>query len=261
MNDGIRPLPGYTRREFAGGQLVAMYRVIDALSEVLDCWGTLYSWARSFQQPRALRGRAPVYVATLPSLSDTTVAVRHAWHGGLLAAFTRDVYRRPSRAPVELQISHSLREVGISTPELVAYALYSVGPGLVRVDVASRYIPESYDFAAVLADHTPSISRVEAFRAIEVLLAQLARSGFVHPDLNVKNILLCRDAGAVTATVLDVDVMQRVPVRDAAKVRVRNLQRLERSLRKAPAQFGVQLSDTEFERFRAMMLPAREDFS
>ena len=258
-NDGVHPLPGYTRCEFAGGQLVAMDAVIGAASEVLSRSGTLYSWARSVQQPRALHGRAPVFVATLSGPPDTTVVVRHAWHGGLLAPFTRDMYRRPSRAPAELQISQSLREVGIPTPELVAYALYAVAPGLVRVDVASRYIPDSYDFAAVLADHAPSISRADAFRAIQFLLLQLARHGFVHPDLNVKNILLYREAHVVTAAVLDVDVMQRVPVGDARKARIRNFERFDRSLRKAPAQFGVHLSDAEFESFRAMMKPARED--
>jgi len=257
QTDGIHPLPGYTTRELAGVHLVAMDVLVPELVEILDRCGTLYAWARTAQQPHALRGRAPVFVATLPGPADATIVVRHAWHGGLLAPFTRDVYRRPSRAPMELQISRSLREAGIPTPEVVAYALYEVAPGLVRVDVASRYIPDSYDFAAVLADHAPSIPRADAFRAIQVLLLQLARNGFVHPDLNVKNILLYHDSGDVTAAVLDVDVMRRVPVGNRGTVRVRNFERLERSMRKAPAQFGVQLSNAELESFHVMMTMMR----
>lgn len=253
MNDGPEPLYGYARRELSGAQLVAKDSLVDELSAVINQFGTLYTWARRVQQPRALRGRAPVFVATVPGPKDITVVVRHSWHGGLLAPLTRDVYRRPSRAPVELQNSNALRKLGIPTPELVAYALYAVAPGLVRVDVASSYIPDSYDFAAVLAEHAPTITRTEAFAAIRSLLVQLAQNGFIHPDLNIKNILLYRDAGTVVAAILDVDVMERVPLRHVGKAKLENIARLERSLRKAAKQFGVQMSNAEYEEFIALL--------
>lgn len=228
--------------------------MVEVLSEVLNRSGTLYSWARGVQQPQALRGRAPVFVATLPGAKTTTVVVRHAWHGGMLAPLTRDVFWRPSRAPVELHISHVLRQCGIPTPEFVAYALYRVAPGLVRVDVATEYIPESHDLAAVLADHVPDMSRAHAFEAIATLLRQLASNGFVHPDLNVKNVLLYRDNALLTAAVLDVDVMQHIGAQHAGKASQENYERFERSLRKSVRQFGVVLSEDEIATFRRKLL-------
>lgn len=245
--------PGYSSRTFKDGELVAHDSVIDALANVLSEFGTLYAWARSTQQPRALRGRAPVFVATVPRGNHTTVVVRHAWHGGMLAPITRDIYFRPTRAPNELRLSQSLRKLGVATPEFMAYALYNVGPGMVRVDVATRFVENSDDLASVLADHVPNISRSEAFIAVRELLTKLSQHGFVHPDLNVKNILLYRVGESVVAAVLDVDVMRQIPANEAARAAAENYLRLDRSLRKAERQFGIRISNEEHENFRQLM--------
>jgi Lipopolysaccharide kinase (Kdo/WaaP) family len=247
--DGVYPLPGYARRTFAGSELVATECVLDELSAIVAQYGTLYAWARTQPQARALRGRAPVYVASIPDRQQTTVVVRHVWHGGMLAPFTRDRFRRPTRAPLELLRSHMLRECGIPTPELVGYALYNAGPGLARVDVATRYVPRSNDFAAVLANQVPDISRSEGFDALDILLLQLARNGFIHPDLNIKNILLHKKSLSTQAMVLDVDVMQWNADVPAADIMKRNAARLLRSLLKARHQFGIVFSETEREAF------------
>lgn len=246
--------PGYSCRKLKGVELVAHDSVIDALSNVLTQFGTLYAWAGSAQQPRALRGRAPVFVARVPGAADATIVVRHAWHGGMLAPITRDLYFRPTRAPDELRMSRSLRETGIATPEFMAYALYDAGLGVVRVDVATRFVENSNDFAAVLADHVPNITRAEAFAAVRELLAQMSTHGFVHPDLNVKNILLYRVAESVKAAVLDVDVMQQIPKSEGERAAMDNFLRLDRSLQKAERQFGIKLSNEEYETFRALMM-------
>lgn len=248
-----QPPHGYQSQRVGDATLVATDDTIDALAAVITQHKTLYTWARQVQQPRALRGRAPVFVASIPSHNDITIVVRHAWHGGLLAPLTRDVYRRPSRAPRELQMSERLRRSGIPTPAIVAYALYDAGPGLVRVDVASRYIADSYDFAAVLAQHAPDIDRISAFDALKVLLGNLARNQVVHPDLNIKNVLLFRDAERLAAAVLDVDVVEHSINESPAAVHVRNVARLARSMRKAPAQFGIQITPDEYTAFDQVM--------
>src|SRR5688572_10701168 len=120
-------------------EVVATESAVDELTALVAKHGTLYAWARAQPQARALSGRAPVYVATLPDRLQTTLVVRHSWHGGLLAPITGDRFRRPTRAPVELLRSFMLRECGIPTPEVVGFALYSAGPGFARVDVATRY--------------------------------------------------------------------------------------------------------------------------
>lgn len=247
--DSAYPISGYTRRRMHIAELVARNNVLDELANIIRRERTLYAWARGHQQSRALSGRAPVFVATLSDDAGTTIVVRHSWHGGLLAPITGDRFFKPSRAPLELMRSHMLRDCGIPTPEVIAFALYPAGMGFVRVDVATRYLPDSYDFAAVLSGLAPDVNREEAFAAIELLLRQLSRSGFVHPDLNIKNILLHRKEGAIVATVLDVDVM-RWNQNAAAETNTQlNAERLLRSLLKARRQFGISFTDDEQNAF------------
>jgi 3-deoxy-D-manno-octulosonic acid kinase len=47
------------------------------------------------------------------------VVVRHAWHGGLLAPLTRDLFAPPTRAPHELRVALRLADAGVPTPEVV----------------------------------------------------------------------------------------------------------------------------------------------
>src|SRR5688572_8126297 len=92
--DGVYPLPGYARHTAAAAEVVATEPLVGALAAIVAQHGTLYAWARGQPQPRALSGRAPVYVATIPDHSHTTIVVRHSWHGGLLAPITGDRFRR-----------------------------------------------------------------------------------------------------------------------------------------------------------------------
>lgn len=211
--------------------LVAVPALFDALASRLRAHDTLYAWAEGQPQPRALQGRGVVYVAELDECA-TTVAVRHAWHGGLFAPLTGDRFLVPTRAPREAAVSLTLGERGIETPEVLAYALYPAGPGLRRVDVCTRYVANAWDFSAVLSGLAHGLERGAAERAIVALLGRLARAGVVHPDLNVKNILLePRDGSAPVAWLLDVDVVEfhdGVP----RSIMQRNLARLERSIRK-----------------------------
>src|SRR6187397_349615 len=83
-------------RQLDGADVTAHAALLDELASLVETHGTLYDWAAQQPQPRALKGRAPVYVASLPSQRETVV-VRHAWHGGLLAPVTGDRFWRPSR--------------------------------------------------------------------------------------------------------------------------------------------------------------------
>jgi 3-deoxy-D-manno-octulosonic acid kinase len=251
--DGAYPLPGYARRNIGRVQVVAKVETMDALTGVVATHGTLYAWASQQPQAKQLRGRAPVYVAALSDDSATTVVIRHSWHGGLLAPITGDRFFRPTRAPVELLRAYMLRECGIPTPEVIGFALYPAGPALSRVDVATRYIPNAHDLAEVLTGKAPNITRPQAMDALHVLLAKLAHNGFTHPDLNVKNILYYFENDALTAAVLDVDVMRWDRTQPAPVVMMANFARLNRSLRKSYQQFGVTFTDEEYHTFLLRM--------
>jgi len=224
--------------------------LLPRVADLVRSHGSLYDWASSEPQPRALRGRAPVYVAALPH-GGPTVVVRHAWHGGLLAPLTQDLFRRPTRAPLELARSRELQAMAIPTTEVLGYVLYDAVFGLARVDVMTRYVPDTADLGMVLAGLAPAIECDAALGATLDLLTNLAAHRVVHPDLNVKNILLHTPEGApARAMVIDVDVVQ-LHAASPAQAMERNVSRLSRSLRKWKRQFGCDLSDTSITAFAA----------
>ena len=204
--------------------------------------GSLYEYARSHSAARAFSGRGVAYAVPLPGES-TCVVVRHNRHGGWLAPLTGDLFRWPSRAPLELEVSHRLRNSGVATPEIISYALYPTGAGFCRADVASLEVPASRDLSEAIMSADADY-RARALRATARLVQSLAESGARHHDLNVKNVLL-RDAaeGGLDALVLDVDRV--VFSSDRAMVREANLARLLRSARKWRANYGALVTESE----------------
>jgi hypothetical protein len=180
-----------------------------AIDTILSTGATLHAWAATTPHARPLRGRDTAYATVL---GGSPVVVRHSRHGGLLAAATQDFFFAPTRAPYELDIAIRLRAAGVPTPEVVAYARYAVVPGIERADVVTREVP-----GRVLA----------STEGAEGLLAAMSRAGAVHPDLNMRNVLV----DGSTAYVLDVDRVYFVRPGDH-RVDMRNRARLMRSARK-----------------------------
>lgn len=212
-----------------------MPALMQAMADVVRSSGTLYSWASRQPQSRLLRGRAPVYVVSFDDI-DGRYVVRHAWHGGLLAPITRDVFLPPTRALREMRMSAQLRSAGIETAECVGFARYRAPGGLYRADVVTRYVPDAVDLGALLANGAsePDLDfRRGLDAAIETVLA-LSRAGFVHPDLNAKNLLITRDARGerLRAVVIDVDTIEHLPHGEERRTRAANAARLLRSLQK-----------------------------
>lgn len=96
----------------------------------------------------------------------------------------------------ELRASEAARSRGIATPAIKAGAWYDEVI-FRRADVATSYIPDSADLAAVLFGEHANGSGVEA---AFVLIRNIISGGLVHRDLNLKNILI-----ADRAYVLDLD--------------------------------------------------------
>lgn len=237
---------GYARITSPDGDAegVALDALAAPLSAVLAS-GTVHAHAAAATGRRTLDGgRGPVYAIPIGA---AVAVVRHATHGGLLAPLTRDLYLLPTRAPYELATSIRLRESGVATPEVLAYALYRAGPraapgsGLRRVDVVTREIPGGRTLAACLsADSGAGNGREVSARderqavwdAARALIAAMGRVGAYHADLNVRNVLITgADGGALMAHALDIDrVLWRRPGDPA--VALANTARLDRSARK-----------------------------
>jgi len=240
--------PGYSRfLTTRGAEVVALTTLARTVREAM-AYGTLYEYAARQMAERGsgavrLEGRGPVYAVTLPD-RVTRVVIRHARHGGLLAPITGDAFLAPTRAPRELAVAARLREAGVRTPEVVAYALYQVVPFVMRSDVATRQIV-GRDLGESLRDGTDPTTRRALLSATVELLQALGRTGARHPDLNVKNVLLSPAGdGAFEAHVLDVDrIRMRTP--GDPRVAAGNLERLLRSARKWRERHGVQLGEDE----------------
>jgi len=224
--------------------------VLDDLAEIVREYDTVYDWAAEQPQPRALRGRAPVYVATLPSCGIPAV-VRHGWHGGILAPVTADLFRRPTRAPVEMEQSTALRAVGIPTTEVLGFARYPAAFGLCHVDVVTRYVADAADLGMVLAGLAPFVDDETALACTLRLLVQLAHHGVIHPDLNVKNVLLRPTTDGIEALIIDVDVVRWNAARSRSDTMRANVARLTRSIRKWRTHFGCNVTDARLAAFTA----------
>ena len=222
---------------------LALAPLVRTLEEALRD-GTLYDYAARHPRARALSGRATAWAVPLPD-AVTQVVVRHGWHGGLLRHLTGDRFLAPTRAPHELRTSLTLRERGVPTPEIVAFATYPAGPLLRRSDVASREVPRARDLALTFLGPPERAAKAAALEATATLLAQLAAAGARHADLNLKNVLLePAAAGGFTAWVLDVDRVGFFP-RGDARVAALNHARLARSARKWARLYGADVTEQD----------------
>jgi hypothetical protein len=196
---------------------------------------------------RPLSGRGTAYAIALP-VSRVPVVVRHNRHGGLLAPVRSDLFLPPTRAPHELRVALRLAESGVRTPSVLMYAIERVAPLLRRADVVTREVTESCDLAAYMSPETDPRTRAEAWAATRELVRSLRDAGARHHDLNVKNVLLARDAigGPLHAWVLDVDRVEFGRPSDAS-VHAANVARLLRSARKWRDERGAKFDEHELD--------------
>ena len=123
-------------------------------------------------------------------------------------------------------------------------------PDQVEFDAAGQPFLVVLDKPVQAAGLVPDIDRDDALSATRTLLQRLATAGVVHPDLNVKNVLLMREArGALTAMIIDVDVVHRDATRAPADTMQANVARLLRSMRKWRSHFGCDVTEELLERF------------
>ena len=249
-----RTPPGYERLHRPGVDAVARTTLADAVGEALSA-GSLYEYAAHHPDARPLRGRGVAYAVPLPD-GATRVVVRRSRHGGWLAPVTGDIFVGHTRAPRELEVSLRLTREGIATPEVIAYSTYPVAPLLRRADVATREVGGGLDLAATLEREPDAESIRDAVRAVARLLARMASAGARHPDLNVRNVLIARDAnGQREAWLLDVDrVWFDAP--GHPRVREANLSRFARSARKLRDREGLPFGEGEMALLAAL---AREE--
>ncbi len=175
------------------------------VSSVVAGAGSLHEHAARQKGARSMPGRGTVYLLEAP---DGIWVVRHYLRGGAFAGVLGDRYMRGGepRPFAELRVSEEARSRGIATPRVRAAATYG-GGAFYRGDIATEYIDHAVDLAVLSlgARQWPLEQRIAAWRAAGALLRMCFETGLVHPDLNLKNILIQRSESGIAAYVIDLD--------------------------------------------------------
>lgn len=244
------PVPaGYERLEIGATTVVTRTAAVAGVRQALREAPTLHAWAAQVPDALGFTGRATAWGVTLPC-GATRVVVRRSRHGGMLGPLQGDRFVAPGRAPLELEVALRLQEAGVRTPDVVAYALYPAGPGLCRIDVLTRRLPDGADLPTVWAA-ADATTRDAILAAVASLLRDLQAAGAHHADLNAKNLHLAAEGGRWRAWVLDVDRV-RFGVPNDPGLAARNLARLTRSLRKWRTRAALPVDDATLARLATL---------
>lgn len=218
------------RSSFTLGNLTCLCR--EALAVELRALYARHRWIydmlRSDPHSEVLRGRRPVMSGTLPG--GTALVVKRLHHGGVLAPVTGDRFLTAARLHTLVEAADRLRAAGVATPAAL-FASWRRVSGFVRGEVGTGTIPDARDASDLLFGHAgclPTQWRDIAASAGD-LAGRLHAAGAVHGDFNLMNILF---PPVGPPMILDLDKVRfRDPPLPAA-VRMRNLGRLLRSVRK-----------------------------
>lgn len=184
-------------------------------------------------------------------LNDGRWVVRHYHRGGAVGPLLGDRYLRlgTPRPVRELRLGWALEERGLPTTDHVGAAVYPAGPWY-RGDLVTRYVPGAHDLAAVLfpGRATDETDPAAAMEVTGRLFRTLHEGGVIHPDLNLKNILIVGAGPSPQTRVLDLDGA-RLQARVGPRARRRMVERFWRSGRKWSARTGAALDPVWVEAF------------
>lgn len=226
--------PEYEAWTFPGGGAVARRDVAPAVRAALGASGTLYAWAAAQPGREAFAGRGAAYGVTLGGVGTV---VRHARRGGyVIAPILGDRFVGRPRFFRELAWSRYLAGAGVATPAFLAGAWNRTGL-IHRADVATERVP-GRDLAAFFFEGiSPSDEeRAAALRAVGALVRRLHDARVVHPDLQLRNVLV--GGTPLGAWLLDIDSCRG----GGAGARGRNLRRFFRSWEKWNRTAGPHLT-------------------
>lgn len=239
---------GYTRGSVDSAIFIARDDLAESLQRLIRRWSSLYDWATAHPEAQAIRGRDTLYI--VPGLDDDRWVVRRLTHGGLLAPLTGKRFLRLGlpRPFNELRVAERLRELGVPTPAVLAAVVYHLGP-FYGGEVARRAVENATDLAGSLFDQSLDAGRrLEAMEAAGRLVGVMHRVGLVHPDLNLRNILIQWTGTKPTAHILDLEKCRFAKLGPLRRRRM--LARLRRSARRFEEGSGETIAVEEWKRFR-----------
>ena len=238
------------------GFAAARHDVVAAVRVALASAPTLYDWAREQPGREVFHGRGEAFGV---ALGPVRAVVRHARRGGVMRLVSEDrFYGRQVRFLREIRIARKLHAAGIPTPAVLAGVAYRRG-FTHTADVATERL-DGRDLAALMFGDAPPAGarRADILAAVGRLVRKLHLAGFVHPDLQLRNVLVLEAAGSgerdAGVALLDVDTCLERSPRDGVAHR-RNLRRFLRSWDKWNAQHGARLTPDDRHAFLAAYDP------
>jgi len=216
-----------------------------------------------------LSGRKPLYQM---ELDGERFVVRRYNRGGLFRWFFPRTSLDAERPFRELILADSLARSGIRTPQVVGArairwgssgAIGAFTPGW-RLELISRRISSALDFGEVLEQLREGLvgpaARVRLLRAAGAMVRSMHRVGFLHSDLNPRNLLVRHDALANAIPepwVLDLD--RSVFVENLSDgERQKNIRRLFRSVQRREKRGKPFLSLADYAHFMRGYDPDRK---
>ncbi len=188
--------------------------------------------SESRHEMSGFEGREPL--RSLSLANGDKALIRTYRHGGMLRACTGGVFCSwPPRPFRELSITEEIRRRGIPTVETYgAYVEQLWGP-FYRGWLVTRELTGAQDlWQAFKSGLVQEVGSDRVLRAVANSLRALHREGVYHADLNLKNILVCKEPSGVKGYIIDFDRAKLVLGNLPPELVRRNLSRLLRSINK-----------------------------
>lgn len=200
------------------------------------------AWWGADARPVDSGGRGGAWFVDTPA---GHAVLRHYLRGGLAAHLSRDLHLwrgcNRVRSFAEFRLGRRLREASVPVPRMLAARYVRHGAFYRAAILVARL-----DDVRSLADRAAVAGADAPWEETGRLVARCHRAGLDHVDLNAHNILLAADG---QGWVIDLDrCRQRLP---ETAWRMRNLQRLERSLLKLRAHRTEAAVRQDMQRLRA----------
>jgi hypothetical protein len=180
----------------------------------------------------AYQGRSVLRALTLPD--GETALIRRYEHGGFFRALTGTwFFSWPPRPFRELAITEELRRRGLRTVEVYAACVGPTKGPFYRGWLVTRRLSHAQDlWSAFQSGLVERVGLRVALQAVADIVRAMHREGVYHGDLNLKNILLRLENGALAGYIIDFDKAKLFLGQLPPELVKKNLARLLRSARK-----------------------------
>jgi tRNA A-37 threonylcarbamoyl transferase component Bud32 len=189
-----------------------------------------------------------------------TALVRAYRHGGVLRRLTGDFFFTwPPRPFRELVLTEEVRRRGVPTVEIFAACVERIWGPFYRGWLITRELRGADDlWAALQSDLYVGTAGRSLLQAVAQSLRKLHRQGVYHGDLNLRNILVRREAEEIRSYIIDFDKAKLFPREVSPERARRNMSRLLRSVCKLDPQ-RRHLSEKDWELFIRFYQEVREE--